>query len=236
MKLQTFFKSVIATTAIAVTSFANAGYDVYHFYSSGNAIIVTYDDAYVENPDKDTFDVVYNAAEAKVTFTYSQTYRDSGSGEVTAQYDYSCEIPSGDASFDAAVELAGNKDLIQQFYVRKSPVSTTLCAELDMIEYREATTATVDFSCENGYTYWGQSVYVVGNTDALGNWNPANAVKLDAGDYPTWSKALTVEADANIEWKCIKRDENDPTQGIQWEGGSNNLLDAIEDTQTWGAF
>lgn len=236
MNVKTFFKSVIATTTLAVTSFANAGYDVYHFYASGNSIIVTYDEAYVENPDKDTFDVVYDQAAATVTFTYAETYRDSETGSETGHYDYSCEIPSGHASFADAVELAENKALIQQFYVRRSPVNPPECAELDMIEYREATTTTVDFFCENGHTYWGQSVYVVGNTEALGNWNPANAVKLDAADYPTWSKALTVEADANIEWKCIKREESNPSQGVEWESGSNNILDAIEDSQTWGAF
>ncbi len=236
MNVKTFFKSAIAATTLAVTSFANAGYDVYHFYSSGNAIIVTYDETYVENPDKDTFDVVYDEAAAKVTFTYGETYRDSESGAVVAQYDHSCEIPSSHASYSDAVELAANKDLVQQFYVRRSPVNPPLCEELDMIEYREATTVSVDFFCDNGSTYWGQSVYVVGNTEALGNWDPANAVKLDADDYPTWSKALTVEADANIEWKCIKREENNPSQGIEWEGGSNNLLNAIEDSQTSGAF
>ena len=35
------------------------------------------------------------------------------------------------------------------------------------------------FICNDGATTWGQSVYVVGNIPALGNWAPAHGVKLD---------------------------------------------------------
>ena len=45
---------------------------------------------------------------------------------------------------------------------------------------------TATFICNNGATTWGQSVYVVGNIPALGNWAPAQGVKLNPdGPYPT---------------------------------------------------
>ena len=76
----------------------------------------------------------------------------------------------------------------------------------------------VTFSCQNGTTYWGQSVYVVGNTSELGSWNAANAVKLDATGYPTWTGSITLGANQAIEWKCIKKEGSN----VQWQSGANN--------------
>lgn len=78
------------------------------------------------------------------------------------------------------------------------------------------------FSCSNGHTYWGQSVYVVGNQAELGNWNPANAVKLDASAYPTWTGTIELIENTDVEWKCLKREEANPANGVVWQGGSNN--------------
>ena len=36
-------------------------------------------------------------------------------------------------------------------------------------------TVAVNFTCQNGTTYSGQSVYVVGNNAAIGSWSVANA-------------------------------------------------------------
>lgn len=94
----------------------------------------------------------------------------------------------------------------------------------------------VSFECANGITQPGQSVYAVGSTASLGNWDPANAVKLDPVAYPTWRKTLTLDAGLSIEWKCIKRSENNPSQNLQWQGGANNSLSTNTDTQTSGAF
>ncbi|MFI2810672.1 carbohydrate-binding module family 20 domain-containing protein [Microbulbifer sp. JSM ZJ756] len=80
----------------------------------------------------------------------------------------------------------------------------------------------VSFSCANGYTYWGQSVYVVGNQDELGNWDPAGARVLDASAYPTWSATIELPASTDVEWKCLKREENNSGAGIEWQPGSNN--------------
>lgn len=82
-------------------------------------------------------------------------------------------------------------------------------------------TVTVNFTCNNGTTQWGQNIYVVGNTSALGNWNSANAVKLNPSSYPSWTGAVSgIPASTSVEWKCIKRDVGD----VVWQGGSNNVI------------
>mgnify|MGYP000082525963 CR=1 FL=1 len=80
----------------------------------------------------------------------------------------------------------------------------------------------IAFTCHNGYTYWGQSVYVVGDLDALGNWDPAQARKLDPANYPTWNGSFPLPTTTNVEWKCIKREEGNPAAGIEWQNGANN--------------
>ncbi|HUL10599.1 MAG TPA: carbohydrate-binding module family 20 domain-containing protein [Methylococcaceae bacterium] len=84
---------------------------------------------------------------------------------------------------------------------------------------------TATFRCDHGGTVMGQSVYVVGNIDALGNWIPANALKLDPiGPYPTWVKTgVQLPPNTNIQWKCIKRPETAPNP-VVWEPDPNNTL------------
>ena len=83
--------------------------------------------------------------------------------------------------------------------------------------------AAVHFSCANGYTVFGQNVYVVGSIPQLGSWSPASAVKLDPNSYPTWDKVIgNLPASTYVEWKCIKIDDNGTV--IQWQAGANNTL------------
>lgn len=85
--------------------------------------------------------------------------------------------------------------------------------------------ATVSFTCNNGNTYWGQSVYAVGDVPELGNWDPAQGVLLDATNYPTWSGAVSdLPENTGIEWKCVKREESNPSAGVEWQSGSNNQV------------
>lgn len=86
-------------------------------------------------------------------------------------------------------------------------------------------TASVAFQCQNGNTEWGQSVYITGNSDALGSWSPADALKLEPTAYPTWSGTFEMPANTSLEWKCIKRSETDPSAGLEWQSGSNNLVE-----------
>ncbi len=108
------------------------------------------------------------------------------------------------------------------------------------LEPLAAKTTSVNFVCDAGFTTNGQSVYAVGSIDALGNWAPAKAVKLDPNVYyeyisnppqsgerpgptkPVWTGALgTLPPNTSFEWKCIKRQENDPTE-VEWQPGNNN--------------
>jgi alpha-amylase len=39
-----------------------------------------------------------------------------------------------------------------------------------------------------------------------------------------------------VEWKCLKREENNAAAGVVWESGSNNSLNTGSATTTLGAF
>lgn len=81
------------------------------------------------------------------------------------------------------------------------------------------------FACENATTTFGQSVYVVGSIPQLGNWSPSGAIKLEPSGYPTWTGVIeALPPSSSIEWKCIKRQENDPFTVDAWEPGGNNVL------------
>ncbi|MFA0521081.1 carbohydrate-binding module family 20 domain-containing protein, partial [Vibrio sp. 10N.222.55.E8] len=86
------------------------------------------------------------------------------------------------------------------------------------------------------YTQWGQSVYAVGSASQLGNWAPAQAVKLDPVAYPTWQATIQVPSGESLEWKCLKRSENDSSALIEWQSGDNNTVNTSTQTQTSGAF
>ena len=74
------------------------------------------------------------------------------------------------------------------------------------------------FSCANGTTTSGQSVYVVGSAPQLGAWSVASAVKLSPTAYPTWTGTISnLPPSATVEWKCVKRQEaNYPATADQW--------------------
>ncbi|MCP5098133.1 MAG: hypothetical protein GY943_21505, partial [Chloroflexi bacterium] len=72
----------------------------------------------------------------------------------------------------------------------------------------------------NGYvTSSGQDLYVVGNVPELGDWDPANAVKLNWVDSDTWSGPVpfTSSTGQSIQFKFIMRQGSSTT----WESGSN---------------
>jgi len=86
------------------------------------------------------------------------------------------------------------------------------------------TPVSMSFTCNNGTTTPGQSVYVVGSAPQLGNWAPASAVKLNPTPYPSWTGTISnLPPNTMIEWKCIKRQEaNYPATADQWEADPNN--------------
>lgn len=96
--------------------------------------------------------------------------------------------------------------------------------------------ATTEFNCYNGHTQVGQSVYVVGSDDALGNWNVAHAIKLNPTAYPLWSGEILLPQGETIEWKCVKRNEHNAAEGIEWQAGGNNSTNSNWSAVTEGSF
>lgn len=95
----------------------------------------------------------------------------------------------------------------------------------------------ITFQCDNGTTYGGQSVYVVGNTAQFGNWDPAGGQILGSSAYPSWSGTFSVaQGSTPIEWKCVKREEANATAGVVWESGSNNSVTPNSSQTTYGSF
>jgi alpha-amylase len=66
-------------------------------------------------------------------------------------------------------------------------------------------------------TTWGQNVYVVGNTAALGNWDPASAVALSSASYPVWKATVNLPAGTAVQYKYIKKEGSTVT----WESDPN---------------
>ncbi|HWN68107.1 MAG TPA: carbohydrate-binding module family 20 domain-containing protein [Haliangium sp.] len=99
-------------------------------------------------------------------------------------------------------------------------------------------TVNVNFTCQNGNTTLGQSVYVVGNTAEIGNWSTAGAVRMTPSAYPTWTATIALPASRTVEWKCLKRDEVDPNARVEWESGANNVVTtpASGSTSSVGGF
>jgi alpha-amylase len=67
-------------------------------------------------------------------------------------------------------------------------------------------------------TIWGENVFIVGNTAALGNWNPAAAVALSSATYPVWRATVSLPASTSVQYKYIKKNgaqviwESDPNR------------------------
>ena len=95
------------------------------------------------------------------------------------------------------------------------------------------------FICENAVTQVGTSVYIVGNTPSLGNWNPDLGQRMDASAYPTWTRLVTgLKPNQKIEWKCVKRREGGAVRN-EWQQGANNSLEVADFEYagpTWGRF
>ncbi|MFD8437663.1 carbohydrate-binding module family 20 domain-containing protein [Streptomyces microflavus] len=70
----------------------------------------------------------------------------------------------------------------------------------------------------NATTQLGQNIYVTGDQAALGNWNPANAPKLDPATYPVWKLDVNLPAGTSFAYKYVRKDG----QGnVTWESGTN---------------
>ncbi|EOO00442.1 putative glycoside hydrolase family 13 protein [Phaeoacremonium minimum UCRPA7] len=76
-------------------------------------------------------------------------------------------------------------------------------------------------------TLYGQTIKIVGDIDALGNWNPDQGIVLSASEYtpnnPLWSVTVNLQPGQVIEYKYINV-AADST--ITWEGDPNHTFTA----------
>ncbi|TCO56054.1 TIM-barrel domain-containing protein [Actinocrispum wychmicini] len=118
--------------------------------------------------------------------------------------------------------VAGSSAKTFQFTLGQAPVSAT-------------------FTCTNGTTVSGQSVYAVGSAPQLGQWSVASAVKLSPTAYPTWTGTVTgLPPNSTVDWKCVKRQEaNYPDTADAWQPGANTTFSTPASgggTTTTGGF
>lgn len=87
--------------------------------------------------------------------------------------------------------------------------------------YKPATAAgapDVPTSCQinvvfnvNASTYFGENIYVVGNTSDLGTWNVDNAYPLGAGGYtserPLWSVSAYLTAGETVDYVYVRQED-----------------------------
>lgn len=141
------------------------------------------------------------------------------------------------AGGDIYVTTAGNYTItFNDASLAYTLTAATVSSSSSSSSSNSGNSVAVNFTCQNGTTYMGQSVYVVGNLAGLGNWTVANAIPLSPTAYPTWTGTLQLPANTNVQWKCVKREENNPAAGIVWEGGSNNVVNSGTGASTIGAF
>jgi glucoamylase len=63
----------------------------------------------------------------------------------------------------------------------------------------------------NATTYYGENIYVVGNTDDLGAWDIDNSLPLGAGGYtserPLWSVSAFLNAGESVNYKYARQED-----------------------------
>ncbi|CAN8062707.1 unnamed protein product [Agarophyton chilense] len=92
----------------------------------------------------------------------------------------------------------------------------------------------VTFSCRTGNDRPGQSVFVIGSEDELGQWDVSKAVKLLRGENAVWTRDITIKYGKTVEWKCLKRDDSNVREAVQWERGENNIFVSLSEQKVVG--
>ena len=75
-------------------------------------------------------------------------------------------------------------------------------------------------------------MFSVGNTAALGNWDPASAVALSSAGYPVWTATVNLPVGTVVQYKYIKKEGST----VIWESDPNRARttpSASPCTATW---
>jgi alpha-amylase len=78
-------------------------------------------------------------------------------------------------------------------------------------------TTAVTFAV-NATTSWGQNIFVVGNTTALGSWDPSKAIALSSASYPVWKATVSLPTGTAVEYKYVRKNADG---SVTWESGAN---------------
>lgn len=150
----------------------------------------------------------------------------------------------GDSNGDFIGDFAGNDIVISgqagayriTFNDSTKAYSISALQQTALDAYLPSSNELVQFNCDNGFTQLGQSVYVVGSSPELGSWSVENAVLLAPVNYPLWSTTISIATHTQVEWKCVKRDEQNPAVNVEWQAGANNVLDTGVTAFTQASF
>ena len=194
---------------VGSATFSGSSTDRFKFDAYGN---------WVNNWGNSNSDLIADASGNDILVTTAGTYTITFN-DANLQYSIT---PANNTSSSAASSVASSSS--------SAPASSSSAAS------STGASVSVSFTCQNGTTYSGQSVYVVGNSAALGSWTAASAIKLNPTSYPTWTGTIQLPANTAVEWKCLKREENNAAAGVVWENGSNNSLNTGSATTTLGAL
>ena len=211
-----------AGTWIGSATFSGSSTDRFKFDAYGN---------WVNNWGNNNGDSIADAGGNDIAVTTAGTYAISFN-DASLQYSIT---PTNSASSAASSSVASSA-VSSAFASSSSAVNSSSAISSSSASSSTAATVSVNFTCQNGTTYSGQSVYVVGNNATLGNWAAASAIKLNPTSYPTWTGTIQLPANTAIEWKCLKREENNAAAGVVWESGSNNAFNTGSTTNAVGGF
>lgn len=220
---------LVLTLSMFVNSAHAGGYDVTQFWAGGNNWIVAYDNSLAQETAQ--FSIVHDQVTKVVRFNFIGTNNESLGG-CNVGINSLDEGRSLAAVYHEAVVLAESVGRIGLLQVKSWQGQ---CFDVSRVEYR-TDLKEIEVVCDNGATLWGQSVYIVGNTARLGNWDPAKAIKMNPIFYPQWIANITVENYTNIQWKCIKRSETNPTQNVVWMSGANRTFFSGTTDAVWATF
>lgn len=134
----------------------------------------------------------------------------------------------------------------QRVLAKTEPLDVNTTKTFTVVLQSIAPVTSVNLVCDRGLTTPGQSIYAVGSLPELGNWNPAQAVKLDPNLYyeyiynpptghngpgpsaPVWTGVIdSLLPNTPFEWKCIRRAE-DGSGTVEWQPGGNTVHTTTE--------
>lgn len=169
------------------------------------------------------------------TGTFTIRFNDNSRAYTVATISASSSSRSSSSSSSSSVSSSSSSSSVSSSSSKSSSSSSSISSFSSSSS--ASGTVPVTFTCSNGTTYVGQSVYVAGSVAGVGNWVVASAVKLSPNPYPTWKGTIQLPANTSIQWKCLKREEANPANGVVWQGGANNTVNTgTAGASTSGSF